>query len=180
MKSYVSKIVVAVIMLAVCSLAGEAKSIIGVEGVYHYIDAEEATSGANYNKSTGGGGIRLGAESDEFRILLIFDAMADTTYSSATVTNATLSQSMITLNLDYFIPVSSHVVRPFIGAVVGGAKYKFGTEPSENDYVYGGEAGLEVNFNEHFSIDMFGRYIAAKQVRVNNYIQSGLGLNYKF
>jgi len=68
----------------------------------------------------------------------------------------------------------------FIGGIIGNAKYKFGTEPSENNYVYGGEAGFELNFSEHFSIDMFGRYTAAKLARVNNYIQSGIGLNYKF
>jgi opacity protein-like surface antigen len=163
-----------VAILATVNLSAETSSIIGVEGVYNKIDAQEPALGTNYNQSTGGIGIRLGAQSDDFRFLLIYESIQDQTYNGATV-----SQYMITGNLDYFIPIQTQTIKPFVGAIFGQSQYKISSY-SDTDFVYGGEIGVDFNVYKHFSVDLFGRYTTAQLNAVNHYIQSGIGLNYKF
>ena len=174
MQFSLKKIVLSAAILATVNLSAETSSIIGVEGIYNNIDAQEPALRTNYNQSSAGIGARIGAENENFRFLLIYDSIKDQDHNGATV-----SQYMITGNLDYFIPVGSQDIRPFIGAIIGQAEYKYASY-SENGYVYGGELGIDFKINKHFDIDVFGRYTAAGLDRVNHYVQSGIGLNYKF
>jgi hypothetical protein len=173
MKSVVKKLVLLIVVFMAVNLSAKTSSIIGIEGIYNNIDAQEPALGKNYNQSSEGIGIRLGAENENVRFLLIYDIIADKTYN-----NATVSQYMITGNLDFFIPVNSQKIKPFIGLIFGQAEYKVSSY-SDRDNIYGGEAGIELSY-EHFSIDVFGRYTATALDKVNHYIQSGIGLNYKF
>jgi len=176
MQFSLKKIALSVAILAAVNLSAETSSIIGVEGVYNNIDAKVPGIGTSYNQSTEGIGARIGAESEDFRFLLIYDWLKDQTYAGATV-----SQYMITGNLDYFIPIpiESKEIRPFIGAIFGQAKYEISSY-SDTGYVYGGEVGIDFNINKYFSVDLFGRYTGADLDTVNHYVQAGIGLNYKF
>lgn len=163
------------LMVAAINLSAQTSSIIGLEGIYNNTDAQEPTLRTNYSQSSAGFGLRIGAENEEFRFLLIYEIIQDEKYNNI----ATVSQNMITGNLDYFIPTQSQTIKPFIGVIFGQAEYKFSSY-SDSSYIYGAEVGLDFNINKHYSIDIFGRYIPSSLDTVNHYIQSGIGLNYKF
>jgi hypothetical protein len=151
-------------------------SLIGIEAKYHA--ANEVVS--LYNSSSSALGVRLGASNDEYRILLMYDFIQDSDEQASTVT---LSQYLVTANFDVFIPVSFKV-KPFIGAIVGQGSYTLENSTQviskETGWIYGGEIGLLYTLKgKPFDIDLTVRYLTGLD-HVKDYVQAGIGINYKF
>ncbi len=168
------KIIGCLIAATFLSLHIQAESLIGVEGKYHGISAKETALGDSYTDSSAAAALRIGAQTDEYRVLLLLDGIADSSYRGATI-----SQYMFNGTLDYFIPTDYERFKPFIGVAAGYANYKIGTY-EENGLVYGGEAGVLFPVHKRFDIDIFFRYMVTQMDRVDYYIQSGIGIQYKF
>ncbi len=150
-----------------------AESLIGVEAKYHGYEAYEPVVGTDYSGSTASASVRLGAQDGEYRAFIGFDFMRDSDYN-----NANISQYMINFNLDYFIPVGVKL-KPFIGALVGYTSYDF-SGLKETGMTYGAQFGFLMPISKKIDIDLFARYIAAEIDQVDFYIQSGIGVQYRF
>ncbi len=164
----------AIFFLLVCGVFVNADSLIGVEAKYHGYKAKEPVLGNKYTDGTAAVSARIGAQEDEYRAFISFDFIQDSDYRGANI-----SQYMINVNLDYFIPVDSNRIKPFIGAILGYASYDFGGL-EQTGMTYGAEAGFLVPLSKKIDVDLFARYMATEIDQVDYYIQSGIGIQYKF
>ena len=168
------KMIGCLIAASFLSLHIQAESLVGIEGKYHGIKAKEAALGSSFTDSSAAAALRIGAQTDEYRVLFLLDGIADSSYRGATI-----SQYMLNGTLDYFIPTDYERFKPFIGFALGYANYKFGTS-EDSGMAFGGEAGLLFPVHKKFDIDLFFRYMVTRMDQVDYYIQSGVGIQYKF
>ncbi|RUM45309.1 MAG: hypothetical protein DSY46_03105 [Hydrogenimonas sp.] len=176
MKKRLKSFLLSLILGSTIGAYADGHSLIGFEAKYH--KANEVVS--LYNSSSAASGLRLGAINDEYRILFMYDFIQDSEEQGSTLT---LSQYLLTANFDVFIPLPNDYIKPFIGAVMGQGSYTLKrvgqTISEETGWVYGGEVGVLYTKNRIFNIDLFARYITGLN-RVKDYIQAGIGVDYKF
>ena len=120
-------------------------------------------------------GLRVGAQNDNYRTMLLFD------YYDNTDEDQNLELGLI--SIDYYIISSeagSVTIKPFIGINVGYASYE-STLVEESDFVYGGQAGVVVNVSEKIDVDLSYRYsLTYESFNLDHFGVIMLGLNYLY
>jgi opacity protein-like surface antigen len=118
-------------------------------------------------------GIKLGAQSDEWRTALAIDYYdnedEDQNYEKALVL------------VDYFLVKSESTemnIQPYIGVNVGYMAYE-STFIDESDFVYGGQAGLVVNI-DNIDLDLSYRYSLFNGDSADEMGTIMLGINYLY
>jgi len=174
----VKKVVLGAIMAAMLFASSSAiaaeNGFVGVEVKYHGIEAQDPGTRKSFDDDTAALGLRIGAQNEDFRVSLMYDVVDDSEENGGDI-----SQYLILASLDYKIPIDSQSFHPFFGVCLGYSEYKFDSH-SEDDSVYGAEAGLIFTLNQKIDIDLFGRYLWSNHDTVDDYAQVGAGLNYKF
>jgi len=156
------------------NLMAAENGFIGVEVKYHGIEAQDPGTRKSFDDDTVALGLRIGAQNDDFRATLMYDVVDDSEENGGDI-----SQYLILASVDYKIPIESQSFHPFFGACLGYSEYEFDSH-SEDDFVYGAEAGLIFSLNPKIDIDVFARYLWPNHDTVDDYVQAGAGLNYKF
>jgi opacity protein-like surface antigen len=126
-------------------------------------------------------GLRLGAENDKYRTMLLY------TYYDDSDREQNIQTGM--LSVDYFIwntDVQGMKLKPFIGINTGYMNYE-SNDPydqlnniDESDFFYGGQAGLILNIGEVFEVDLSYRYSLSNLDEVDHMGNIVLGLNYLY
>ena len=117
-------------------------------------------------------GIRIGAQMNEWRTLLIVD------YFDSSDDDQNYEKAMITF--DYmFLNAQESVegLQPYIGLNVGYMNYE-STDIDEDGLLYGGQIGFSYRFTEAFGIDVSYRYSLSEAERTDHLESIVLGLNY--
>ncbi len=156
------------------NLMAKDMSFIGVEVKYHGSTAQDPGTRISFDDYTGALGISVGAQSESYRASIIYDLIAD-----SEVGNADISQYIVLGSIDYFIPSDGGKIKPFLGACMGYSEYQIGSH-SEDDLLYGVEAGVLYSISSYWDTEIFARYLLSGIDIVDDYIQVGVGLNYKF
>ncbi len=121
-------------------------------------------------------GIRLGAQTEDYRFLGIYHILEDYTNANDKVTN-----QMLTLHFDYMFwrwDLGSNVdLKPFIGVNGGYQEYKYSTV-KDDGYTYGVETGLILGL-DIVDIDLGIRYMGTEIDMVNDMFNIYLGINLK-
>jgi len=174
----VKKIAIALLCTALSSslYAGDqsfgSKGFMGIEVGYGSVDGDIFTG----QKRTGDAaefGLRLGAQTDEWRTMFVFDHF-DSSSDDQTVEKGFLM-------VDYFFLDSDidTVVKPFIGANVGYANYE-STLVDSSGFIYGGQVGIVMRAGESVDIDLSYRYSLGQEDELNNVSSITLGINYLY
>ena len=117
-------------------------------------------------------GIRLGAQTDEWRTILAFDYYDDSDNDQ----NVEKGYLMV----DYFLfQDSESAFKPFIGLNVGYANYE-STLVEDNGFLYGGQAGVVVNVAESIDLDLSYRYSLSSADALDHVGSMVFGVNYLF
>jgi len=168
------RVFLAIVALFTINSAVNADSLIGLDVKYHSYQAKEPVLQNKYTDGTAAVSARIGAQEDEYRAFISFDFIQDSSYG-----NANISQYMINVNVDYFIPVDVERINPFIGLIIGFGSYDFGGL-KDSGTTYGGTIGLLVPISDQIDVDCFVKYIATEIDMVDYYIQPGIGIQYRF
>ena len=148
------------------------KGFLGLEVGYGYVDADVFTGGKHKGDAIEYG-IRLGAQTDEWRTMFVFD------YFDSDDDDQTVEKGFIMI--DYFFMDSDidTVVKPFIGANLGYANYE-STLVDESGLLYGGQIGVVMRAGDSVDIDLSYRYSLGQADEVNNVSSITLGINYLY
>ena len=148
------------------------KGFLGLEVGYGYVDGDLST-GSKHKGDAVEYGLRLGAQSDEWRTMFVFDYF-DSDDDDQSVEKAFLM-------LDYFFTDSDidTTVKPYIGANVGYANYE-STLVDESGFLYGGQIGVVMKAGESLDIDLSYRYSLGEVDALNNVSSITLGINYLY
>jgi len=117
-------------------------------------------------------GIRIGAQMNEWRTLLIVD------YFDSSDDDQNYEKGMITL--DYMFMNSEERIegfQPYIGLNIGYMNYE-STDIDEDGLLYGGQVGFSYRFTETFGVDLSYRYSLVDADSVDHMESFVLGLNY--
>jgi opacity protein-like surface antigen len=117
-------------------------------------------------------GIRIGAQMDEWRTLLILD------YFDSSDDDQNYEKGMITF--DYMFMNTQESVdgfQPYIGLNVGYMNYE-STNIDDDGLLYGGQIGFSYRVTEQFGIDLSYRYSLVDSDNVDHLEGIVLGLNY--
>lgn len=170
----VKKIAIALLCTVLGSslYASESKGFMGLEVGYGSVDGDIFT-GQKHEGDAAEFGIRLGAQTDEWRTMFVFD------YFDSSSDDQTVEKGF--LMIDYFFMDSDidTVVRPFIGANVGYANYE-STLVDASGFIYGGQIGVTMRAGESVDIDLSYRYSLGQEDELNNLSSITLGINYLY
>jgi len=98
-------------------------------------------------------GLRLGAQIDQWRTMLIFD------YFDSSDDDQNYGKGLISFDYFFLDPQKreSNAFRPYIGVNLGYMNYE-STDVDINSFVYGGQVGFTYRVAEHVDIDIMYRY----------------------
>ncbi|BAF72903.1 outer membrane beta-barrel protein [Sulfurovum sp. NBC37-1] len=153
------------------------EKIIGVEIGSAQIEADtygpfgEESHRSAYNVEYG---LRLGAQNDTWRTLLIVN------YFDSTDDDQKYYRGLGTF--DYLLMQDSSF-KPFIGVNIGYMNYKTSNPNGNNDensFIYGGQAGVLFRVADEIELDLSYRYSLSSSEYVNNTGSILFGLNYIF
>jgi len=175
----VKKIVIALLCTALSSslYAGDqsfgSKGFMGLEVGYGSVEGDIFT-GQKQTSDAAEYGLRLGAQTEEWRTMFVYDY-----YKSDSDDDQTVQKGF--LMIDYFFVDSDidTVVRPFIGANIGYARYE-STLVEADDFIYGGQVGVTMRASESVDIDLSYRYSFGAADELNNVSSITLGINYLY
>ena len=117
-------------------------------------------------------GLRLGAQNDEWRTMLVFD------YFDSSDDDQNYEKWFV--QFDYFLfnnESESFSFSPFIGINAGYMNYE-STYIDEDGFLYGGQAGFIFGVTEHFDIDVMYRYSFTDAAHTDHVESVVVGLNY--
>ncbi|RLA59071.1 MAG: hypothetical protein DRQ78_11085 [Epsilonproteobacteria bacterium] len=126
-------------------------------------------------------GIRFGAETEEWRSMVIFD------YEENDANNQDVTKGLV--SVDYFIANTDYsevVFKPYLGLNVGYAQYQASSTATgtvsveEAGLLYGGQAGISIGLYSMIDIDFLYRYSVVDIDEVDHTENFILGLNYFF
>ncbi len=115
-------------------------------------------------------GIRLGAQTDEWRTMLLFD------YYDSSDDDQNVEKGYLTV--DYLFTNES-AFKPFIGVNVGYMNYE-STFIEDDGFLYGGQAGFIVNVAETIDLDLSYRYSLSDAEALDHVGSIIFGLNYLY
>jgi len=168
MKNKLKTLVLSLILGATTAMAAE--SLVGVEGNYGSmsVDRQDVTTGytSNENVNLMGGGLKIGAQSDEFRIFL-----------SGNYYNSTKAQYdyVVTYGgeIDYLInPSNSFNI--FLGLNAGIASIKQtdqGLSRTSSDPYFGASAGVNLHMTKSIDLELGGRVLSLDISNTKNSIK---------
>lgn len=118
-------------------------------------------------------GIRLGAQTDEWRTTFAFD------YFDSSDDDQNVEKFIGTV--DYFIYNSGGdiSVRPFIGVNIGYANYE-STAIDDSGFLYGGQAGVVIGITPQIDLDISYRYSLSEMDVMDHAGSVMFGFNYLF
>ena len=134
----------------------ETYSLVGVEAGYSTLDYEKDASTSQYRANIGHGGLKLGAETDDFRAFLSGRYyMGESSYDYITTFGAELQYKFNAFEGVNF----------FIGANGGIANMKFHVENETfsrtiSDYYIGGDIGTNIHLSEVLDLEIGSRVIS--------------------
>ncbi|HEO98722.1 MAG TPA: hypothetical protein ENO02_05440 [Epsilonproteobacteria bacterium] len=117
-------------------------------------------------------GLRLGAQNDEWRTMLVFD------YFDSSDDDQNYEKGLV--QFDYYLfnnESESFSFRPFIGINAGYMNYE-SEGIDEDGFLYGGQAGFIFGVTEHFDIDVMYRYSFTDAAHTDHVESVVVGLNY--
>ena len=118
-------------------------------------------------------GVRLGAQSDEYRATFAFN------YMNSDDDDQNIEK--LSLSVDYFFAEKNLdlMVKPFIGANVGYANYE-STGIDVSDFVYGGQVGVMFPITREIDLDLSYRYSLSNSDALNSTGSLTFGFNYLY
>jgi len=149
--------------------------ILGLEIGSAQIQADTNTGAigeANHDGSDVEYGIRLGAQMNEWRTLLILN------YFDSSEDDQNYEKGLVTV--DYMFMNNNETLngfQPYIGLNVGYINYE-STYIEENGLLYGGQVGFYYRAAENFGFDLSYRYSLSEADRTDHLQSVTLGLNY--
>ena len=146
------------------------KSFIGLEVGAATVDGDRS-NGFKHQGSAVEYGVKLGAQSDEWRATFSLD------YFNSTTDDQTVQKGLGMIDYFFFTSDSEMNIRPFIGANVGYGRYE-STLVDATGLVYGGQAGVVVGVRDNIDIDLSYRYTLFQSTAVNSSGNIVFGLNY--
>jgi len=170
--------------------AGESYSLVGIEGGFSGVASEVTDKTSNPNtytqdkSSMGNFGLKVGAESKNYRIFL------NGRYYSADAQYDSLATYGVDLQYKFNFSSAFNI---FVGAGAGMANVKFNV-PTEaftrtiSDPYYSGDIGINVHINESFDFELGGRYMSLEAVNsksnvdytFNNIVTGYASIIYKY
>ncbi|MEA3491012.1 MAG: hypothetical protein U9R27_03850 [Campylobacterota bacterium] len=160
----------------------EGKKFIGIEGGGaqlqggRYMDLEDPLSFDPMYKGKGPiGGLRFGAQNEKYRTMILFD------YYSNDDDDQTYQMGLI--SIDYYVlsqDAAAVTIKPFIGINFGYMRYE-STLVDEDDFVYGGQAGMVMSVSDKVDIDLTYRYNLSYEAPTMDHLGALLlGVNYLY
>ena len=118
-------------------------------------------------------GVRLGAQTDEWRTMFVFD------YFDSSDDDQNVEKGLLTV--DYFVYNSGTEmsVRPFIGINIGYANYE-STFFDDSGFLYGGQVGVVVGITPQIDLDLSYRYSLSEMDIMDHTSSFTFGFNYLF
>lgn len=172
-----------IVMVLLCTVLGSSlyaenmstgKGFIGLEVGYATVQGDVGGFFPELDREGDGVeyGIRLGAQTDEWRTILAFD------YYDNSDDDQNVEKGYLMVDY-FFLQGSESIFRPFIGLNVGYANYE-STLVEDNGFLYGGQAGLVVNVAESIDLDLSYRYSLSEADALDHVGSIVFGLNYLY
>jgi len=171
MKNRLGKVVLSTLFVASSLMADysfDVTSLIGVEGGYANLDVEKVVNNASSTKkyNMAGGGIKIGAQTDDFRVYVGFNYYSANDFDYITTYGA---------SLEYLIHTSPSF-NLFLGVNTGIANMKYlpvseSSFRTVSDPYYGGEAGVDVHLSKSFDLEFGARYMSVDASNTRNGIK---------
>ncbi len=117
-------------------------------------------------------GLRLGAQSDEWRTMFVFD------YYDSSDDDQNLEKGFLMFDY-FFLQDGESSFKPFIGLNVGYANYE-STDVEDNGFLYGGQVGFVINVAESIDLDLSYRYSLSEADVLDHTTSITFGLNYLY
>ena len=162
----------------------ESKGFVGLEVGAATIDADANNDfyrDQNHRGSDVEYGFRLGAQTDEWRTMFVFN------YFDSSGDNQNYEKGL--LSVDYFLfssDVSNDVsFKPYIGLNVGYMNYEsdrtlYMFSIDESGFLYGGQAGFVLDVTESVDLDLMYRYSLTDAKHTDNIGSIVFGINYLY
>lgn len=150
--------------------------IIGVEVAAGKVEADTYGPFGEYNHIGDDVefGLRLGAQNDAWRTLLILNYFDSSSDDQEYIKGLATFDYLITKESDF---------KPFIGVNLGYINYTTSNPTGDDDdsgFLYGGQAGLLYNVTESIQVDLSYRYSFSSADSVNHTEGIVFGMNYIF
>ena len=149
----------------------EGKGFIGLEVGAATVQGD-TLAGFDYDGDAVEYGLRLGAQTDEWRTMFLFD------YYDSSSDDQNMEKGFLTLDY-FFLQDSASSFRPFIGVNVGYINYE-STLVEDSGLAYGGQAGFIVNVSESIDLDLSYRYSLSDMNVMDHTASIVFGINYLY
>ncbi len=164
------------ILLSVSSLAAyefQTKSLVGIEGGYNNLPYENGTSINNeqYSAKVGHAGLKLGAETEDFRVFLSGRYyMGESSYDYIATYGAELQYKLNATDIMNF----------YIGANAGVANMKFRASGESfsrtiQDLYLGGDIGTNIHLGEDTDLEIGARVMSIQAENTKNSVTYRIG-----
>lgn len=114
-------------------------------------------------------GIRLGAQFDSWRTMLVFD------YFDSSDDDQNYEKGLITV--DYFLSNDTAAMRPYLGVNAGYMNYE-STDIDESGFLYGVQTGFTYRVMPNVDVDLSYRYSFTDAGHTDHIQSALLGINY--
>jgi len=118
-------------------------------------------------------GVRLGAQTDEWRTTFIFD------YFDSGDDDQNVEKGLVTVDYFFYNTGGDVGVRPFIGANFGYANYE-STFVDDSGFLYGGQVGVVIGITPQIDLDLSYRYSLSSSDVMDHSASFTFGFNYLF
>jgi len=146
------------------------EKIIGLEVGAAKIEADTLMGGTNYEGDDIEYGLRLGAQNEQWRTLIVLD------YYDATDDDQEYIKGMATF--DYLL-IQDSPLKPYLGVNVGYIDYSSEAR-DDTGFLYGGQVGVLYRVADNVQVDVTYRYSFVESDNINHVEGIVVGLNYIF
>lgn len=167
-------------MILACTLAGSSlnaadmsigEKFIGIEVGAAKIQADTLLT-PDYKGSDVEFGVRIGAQNESWRTMLIFD------YFDSEDDDQNYEKALFELDYTLFTSKTDDIsFRPYLGLNVGYMNYE-STNIDEDGFLYGGQAGFIVGLTESVDLDVMYRYSFTDAANTDHIESWVVGFNY--
>jgi hypothetical protein len=133
----------------------------------------DTLSEPNHEGDTVEYGIRLGAQTEEWRTMFVFD------YFDSSDDDQNVEKGLVTVDYFFYNSGGEVSVRPFIGVNLGYANYE-STFFDDSGFLYGGQAGVVVGITPQIDLDLSYRYSLSEMNIMDHSNSFTFGFNYLF
>ena len=118
-------------------------------------------------------GVRLGAQTEEWRTTFIFD------YFDSSDDDQNVEKGLVAVDYFFYNSGTDMSVRPFIGVNLGYANYE-STYFDDSGFLYGGQVGVVVGITPQIDLDLSYRYSLSEMNVMDHTSSFTFGFNYLF